>query len=74
MKSFSNRKYYNFSKRQKQRAKNGRKPRWDKVGKDFAKIRESWFHAKNRETLRQLLKGREAEFARHRRTDSWDAW
>lgn len=72
MKSHNNRKPYNFTKRQWQRAKSERLGRYDKVGAEFNKIRQRHFRAKCRHTLIQLIQGKDVEFTRFRKTDSWD--
>lgn len=72
MKTYSNRKYYNFTKAHKQRAKSERIGRWCKVGKEYAKLRQRLFRARCRSILLKIESGQEAEFPRFRKTDDWD--
>ena len=72
MKSYSNRKYYNFKKKHKQRAKSERIERWCKVDKEFAKVRQRLFRAKCRCILRKIESGIEVEFPKLLKTNNWD--
>lgn len=72
MKIRANRKYYNFTKRQKQRAKSERNERWCKVNKEYAQGRQRRFRAQCRHRLRQLVSGQEVIFPRLLKTNSWD--
>lgn len=72
MKSYFNRKYYNFKRKHKQRAKSERFERWCKVDKETAKLRQRHFRTQCRQALMKINEGQEVEFPRFRKTNSWD--
>ena len=74
MKLRTNRKYYNFTHRQKQRAKSDRNAHLYSIGGAFRTERERAFRAKCRRVLRWLIAGRDVEFPLYRKTNKWDCW
>ncbi len=73
MKSYHNKKIYNFKKvhKRKKRTKSTM-TRNDKLGSEYTRIKQREFKTKCREILRLQKKGIIHEFPVHKKTMSWD--
>lgn len=73
MKTKKNKKFYNFTEKQKSKDRSKRKTFWS-VPSHFRRRHNRFRKAEAKKILHQILKGREVEFVPEKRTVRWDYW
>ncbi|MBW1297348.1 hypothetical protein [Aquimarina litoralis] len=73
MKSYENKKFYNFKERHKRKKRNRNMTRWWKLGSDYTKEKRREYRTKCKVILRKKLNDELVEFPLYKKTMWWDA-
>jgi len=72
MKTYDNKKIYNFKTKHKSKRRLRSTRRNEKLGGEYTKEKRQEYRCRCKEILRKKLRGQEIEFPLYRKTMSWD--